>query len=35
MSNPSEHYIIADEPVEINAGRPQGNRVLIVFLEMC
>lgn len=22
MSNPAEHYIIADEPVEINAGRP-------------
>ena len=22
MSNPSAHYIIADEPVEINAGRP-------------
>lgn len=22
MSNPSEHYILADEPVEINAGRP-------------
>ena len=22
MSNPNGHYIIADEPVEINAGRP-------------
>ena len=22
MSNPTEHYIIADEPIEINAGRP-------------
>ena len=22
MSNPSEHYVISDEPVEINAGRP-------------
>ena len=22
MSNPSEHYIISDEPIEINAGRP-------------
>ena len=22
MSNPIEHYIIADEPIEINAGRP-------------
>ena len=22
MSNPNAHYIIADEPVEINAGRP-------------
>ena len=22
MSNPSEHYIIADGPIEINAGRP-------------
>ena len=25
MSNPIEHYIIADEPVEINAGRPTGS----------
>ena len=22
MSNPTAHYIIADEPIEINAGRP-------------
>ena len=22
MSNPTEHYIISDDPIEINAGRP-------------
>ena len=25
MSNPTEHYIIADEPIEINAGRLTGS----------